>query len=327
MKPKYLAVLLLLASIWGASYLFMRLAVRTEAAPGNFPPITLAGIRIAVAALILCAVLKLRGAVFPWHRWPDIAVIGLINAALPYFLFAWGAQYIPSNLSAIYTAATPLFTVLLATLFVREERLSPLRSLGIIVGFLGVVYLFADGIGSIGAAGDRFKFWGEVACLTAAFCYGVSNLWARRRMMDLQPMQLSAAQLVFGAFWLLPPIVLLEQPWLTLDPTPAAIWSLAVLTLLGTAFAQILYFYLLTRVGAARTAQVAYILPLFGLFWGWMIGETITQRAVGALLIVLVGLVIVNAGARTKGLTQRRKDAKNVKSTMPVGSVPNTRDL
>lgn len=312
MKPKHLAVLILLAAIWGASFLFIRLAVRTQAAPGNFPPITLAGIRIAVGALVLYAVLKLRGGAFPWHRWRDLAVIGLSNAALPYFLFAWGAQYIPSNLSAIYNATTPLFTVLLATLFVREERLSPLRSVGVMVGFLGIVYLFADGLGTVGAGGDRLELWGELACVAASFCYGISNMWARRRLMDLELMQLAAAQLVFGMFWLLPPIVVLEQPWLTLQPTPSAMWSLAVLSLLGTAFAQILYFYLLTQVGATRTAQVTYILPLFGLFWGWLIGETITQRAVGALLIVLVGLVIVNFGARAKkdASTQRREERK-----------------
>jgi len=312
MKPRQLAVLLLLAAIWGASFLFMRLAVRTEAAPGNFPPITLAGIRIAGGAMVLYAVLRLRGGVFPWHRWQDLAVIGLSNAALPYFLFAWGAQYIPSNLSAIYNATTPLFTVLLATFLVREERLSPLRSLGVLVGFLGVVYLFADGLGSIGADGDRLQVLGELACVAASFCYGVSNMWARRRLMDLELMQLAAAQLVFGALWLLPPILVVEQPWLTLDPTSSAVVALAVLTLLGTAFAQILYFYLLAQVGATRTAQVTYVLPLFGLFWGWLIGETITQRAVGALVVVLLGLLIVNAGARRKKneLTQRRKDAK-----------------
>lgn len=312
MKPKQLAVLLLLAAIWGASFLFIRLAVRTEATPGNFPPVTLAGIRIGSAALVLYALLKLRGGMFPWRRWRDIAVLGLINAALPYFFFAWGAQYIPSNLSAIYNATTPLFTVVLATFFVREERLSPARSLGVLVGFLGIVYLFADGLGSIGADGDRFKLWGELACVVAAFCYGVGNMWARRRMMDMQPMQLATSQLLFGAFWLLPPIVLVERPWLTLDPSTAAVASLTVLALLGTAFAQILFFYLLAQVGATRTAQVTYLLPLCGLFWGWLIGETITQRAVVALVIVLVALVIVNFGSRRAAdeSTQRRQGAK-----------------
>lgn len=302
MRPKQLAVLLTLAAIWGASFLFMRLSVRTAAAPGNFPPVTLAGIRIGVASLVLYAALKLRRDNFPWaHAFPLI-VLGLINAALPYFLFAWGAQRIDSNLEAIFNATTPLFTVLLALFFVREERLSPVRSLGVVVGFAGIVYLFADSLNEISGGGDKMA--GELACIVASFSYGLSNMWARRKLKGLPPMQLATAQLFFGALWLLPLILLWEQPWRTLAPTPTAIGALATLTLLGTAFAQILYFVLLVQVGATRTAQVTYLLPLFGLFWGWTIGEAITSRAIGALLIVLLGVLIVNGGI--DWLRQRR---------------------
>lgn len=294
MRPKQLAVLLTLAAVWGASFLFIKLAVQSPAAPFNFPPMTLVGLRIGAAAVILYALLKLRGGDFPWRNWYPLGVLGLINAALPYFLFSWGEQRIESNLAAIYNATTPLFTVILALLIVREERLSGLRSLGVVVGFMGILYLFSDSLASIGRGTTTTHLFGELACIAAAFCYGLGNMWARRRLKGLQPLQLATGQLLFGALWTLPIILVVEQPWRTLAPSITAIAALSTLSLLGTALAQILFFYLLAQVGATRTAQVTYLLPIFGLFWGWLAGETITSRVIGALLIVLVGVLIVN---------------------------------
>ena len=296
MKLRHVFALLGLAAIWGASFLFIKVAVQQPDAPGNFPPMTLVGVRIGLAALVLYAILKLRGGALPWRSSPALAVLGLINAAIPYFLFSWGEQYIDSNLAAIYNATTPLFTVLLAFFIVKEERIGGWRSMGVIVGFLGIVYLFGDSLGNIGRGANRLHVLGELACVGAAFCYGLSNMWARRRLRGLQPLQLATGQMVWGALWTLPVILVIEQPWRTLDPTPQAIAALGALSLFGTAIAMILYFYLLTQVGATRTAQVTYLLPIFGLFWGRFIGEPITPRIVVALVIVLLGLVIVNGG-------------------------------
>ncbi len=297
MRPKQLATLLALAAVWGASFLFIKLAVQSAAAPGNFPPMTLVGIRVGVGMLLLWGLLRLRGGQFPWSAWFPLGVLGLINAALPYFLFSWGEQHIESNLAAIYNATTPLFTVILALLLVREERLSGLRSVGVVVGFLGVLYLFADSLSQIGRGTSTLHVYGELACVLAGFCYGLGNMWARRRLKGLQPLQLATGQLLFGMLWTLPVILVIEQPWRTLAPSVSAIAGLSMLTLLGTAIAQVLYFNLLTQVGATRTAQVTYLLPIFGLFWGWLAGETITPRVIGALAIVLFGVLIVNGGA------------------------------
>jgi drug/metabolite transporter (DMT)-like permease len=297
MRLKHLSALLLLGAVWGASFLFIKVAVQGPEALGNFPPMTLVGVRIGVAALLLYLVLKLQGGEFPWGRSMPLAVLGLMNAAVPYFLFSWGEQYIDSNLAAIYNATTPLFTVILAWLIVREERLSGLRSFGVVVGFLGIVYLFSDSLRGIGAGVSLLGIYGQLACIGAAFCYAMSNMWVRRKLKDLQPLQLAAAQMFWGTLWTVPVIAAIEQPWQTLAPTGEAVAALAALTLLGTVVAQILFFYLLTQVGATRTAQVTYLLPVFGLFWGRFIGEPITSRIVGALLIVLLGLLIVNGGA------------------------------
>lgn len=320
MRPKQFATLLLLAAVWGASFLLIRLAVQSAEAPSNFPPMTLVGIRIGGGALVLYLVLRLRGGVFPWAASAPLAVLGLINAALPYFLFSWGEQYIESNLAAIYNATTPLFTVILALLIVREERLSGVRSLGVVIGFLGVLYLFGDGLRSIGRGRSVQQLYGELACVVASLCYGVGNMWARRRLKNLPSMQLATGQLFFGALWTLPVILMIEQPWRTLAPSAEAIGALVVLTLLGTAFAQILFFNLLSEVGATRTAQVTYLLPIFGLFWGWLVGETITSRAIGALAIVMVGVLIVNGVGGKLWQRLRGRDTAPQPATAPPKS-------
>jgi drug/metabolite transporter (DMT)-like permease len=308
MRPKQLAMLILLAAVWGASFLLIKLSVQTAAEPGNFPPSTLVLIRIAGSGLLLLGLLKLRGGRFGWEFAPGLAVLGLINAALPYILFSWGGAHIDSNLAAIYNATTPLFTVILALLIVREERLSTLRSTGVIVGFLGIVYLFGGSINKIGGD-DRWHLFGELACIGAAFCYGLGNMWARRKLRGLEPLQLASGQLLFGALWTLPIAVLVEQPWRTLAPTATAIASLTTLTLIGTALAQVLFFSLLTQVGATRTAQVTYLLPIFGIFWGWLAGETITSRVLIAFAIVLCGVLIVN-GALDRLIRRPRHDSQ-----------------
>ncbi len=316
MRPKQFATLLLLAAVWGASFLFIKLAVQSEAAPTNFPPMTLVGIRIGVAALLLYSLLKLRGSNFPWPASFPLAVLGLINAAVPYFLFSWGEQHIESNLAAIYNATTPLFTVILALLIVREERLSGLRSIGVVIGFLGILYLFADSLTSIGRGTTTLHIFGELACVLASFSYGLGNMWARRKLKGLMPLQIATGQLLFGTLWTLPIILIVEQPWRTLAPTAEAIAALAALTLAGTAFAQILFFKLLTEVGATRTAQVTYLLPIFGLFWGWTAGETITPRVLGALAIVLLGVLIVNGGA-DRLFARKRSSSETPAPTSP----------
>jgi drug/metabolite transporter (DMT)-like permease len=296
MRPKHLVMLVVLALIWGASFVFIKLAVQTSSAPYNFPPLTLVGIRLGLAALLLYGVLKQQGGFFAWAQWRSLALLGLINAALPYFLFSWSGKHIDSNLASIYNATTPLFTVILIWAFVREERLSSLRSMGVVIGFLGIVYLFSETFTSGVASGSKRYVLGELACVFAAFCYGVSNTWTRRRLKHLEALQLATGQMLFGSLWTVPLIVTIEQPWRTLAPSTTALLSLATLSVVGTAVAMILYFQLMTQVGATRTAQVTYLLPICGLFWGWVLGETITPRIVGALVIVLFGVLVVNGG-------------------------------
>ncbi len=294
MKRRQIGALLLLGAIWGASFLFMKLAVARPEAPDNFPPVTLAGIRMALAAVVLYGIMVVRGIPFPWHRWRAMAVLGLVNAALPYFFFSWGEQHINSNLAAIYNATTPLWSVLLAWVFVPEERLSGLRNVGVALGFAGVVYLFSGSL--TGPRGtERLALWGELVCIAAGLCYAIGNMWTRRRLRGVEPLALATGQLLFGTAWALPVVLGVERPW-NIAPSGTAIAALVTLSLLGTAIAMLIFFWLLGQVGSTRTAQVTYLLPIFGLFWGSLIGEPITSRIVASLLLILAGIIVVNGG-------------------------------
>jgi drug/metabolite transporter (DMT)-like permease len=294
MKPKQLGALVLLGAIWGASFLFMKIAVRSPSAPGNFPPATLAGIRMGLAGVVLYTLMRVRSERFPWERWRGLAVLGLINAAMPYFFFSWGEQHINSNLAAIYNATTPLWSVILAWFFVPEERLSGVRSFGVMLGFAGVLYLFSGSLW--GPRGDDpLSIWGELVCIAAGMSYAVGNMWTRRRLRGIEPMALSTGQLVFGALWMLPAVVFVDRPW-DIAPTAGAVAALMTLSLLGTGVAMLIFFWLLSHVGSTRTAQVTFLLPIFGLFWGSLIGEPVTARIVGSLALILLGVVVVNGG-------------------------------
>ncbi|GAC1537494.1 MAG: DMT family transporter [Herpetosiphon sp.] len=291
MTTKQFSALVLLAAVWGASFLLIKVAVAHPDAPSNFGPLTLVSVRLGLAGCVLYLILWSRGGSLGGNHWPALAVLGLVNAAIPYFLFSWGEQRINSNLAAIYNATTPLWSVILAGLFVRTERLSLVRSLGVVVGFLGIVYLFAGNIRGLTLSSG----FGQLACVVAGLCYALANMWTRLRLGVLPPLTVAAGQLVWGTVWILPFSLAIEQPWLQ-RPSYQAVFAVVVLSLVGTAAALLVYVWLLSEVGATRSSQVTYLLPVFGLAWGRLIGEPITPRIVVALAIILVGSLIINGG-------------------------------
>lgn len=289
MTLRQMGILWTLALVWGASFLFIKMGVAT------IPPITFVTLRLAIAAGLIYAVMRWQGQRMPGDRsmWGALAFVGFVNAALPYTLFAWGEQQMGANasgLASIYNATTPLWTVAFAQLFVREERLTPLRTLGVVIGFSGVVYLFAGSLGAIGAT-DTI---GQLTCFLAASCYGVGTLYVRRVFKGLPALVPAFGQMVAGALWLAPLALIVDRDaWQA--PSASSLVGLLGLAVLGTGIAQILYFSLVKQVGATRTSQVTYLLPLFALFWGWLfLDEPLRPDMLIGLAIVLVGVVAVN---------------------------------
>jgi drug/metabolite transporter (DMT)-like permease len=211
---------------------------------------------------------------------------------MPFSLIGWGEQYINSGLAAILVATTPLFTLLLAYLWTQEERLRPLQTLGVGLGFLGV----AVAMNVLQLELTSSSTLGRLAVLGAAFCYAFVAIYGRRAFRGMPAMVPATGTMIGGTFCIVP-LALLLDGLPTLTPTSKALTGVLGLTLLSTATAYILYYWILARLGSARTTMVTYLIPIFALLFGWLwLGETIGLHTVVGLMLVLLGIMVANGG-------------------------------
>ena len=288
MNTRQFLILLVLGFIWGASFLFIKVAVVT------IPPFTVAFGRTALAALILYVVLRYRGLKLgSWgHLWGAFLILGLFNGAVPYTLITWAEIHIDSGLAAILNALMPLFTVLLAHFFTQDEKLNWMKVIGILLGFLGILVL----IGPAVLKGLGTHVIGQLAVVGAAWCYAMAAICGRL-LKDVPPLVSATGQLIGAALLTLPLSFIIDTPW-QLSVTPLSVGALACLSLLGTALAYILYYYLLARIGATNVSLVTYLLPITGVFWGaLLLGERLHWSAFLALALILAGIAGVNNGS------------------------------
>jgi drug/metabolite transporter (DMT)-like permease len=262
--------ILVLGAIWGAAFMFMRIAVP------HFGPYALVEVRLVLGAFFLLPFLWKDRHLFTASVWWRATLVGSLNAALPMLLFAWAAQRSPAGVGAICNSTTAMFAALVAVFFF-GERLQGRRVAGLILGFLGVVVLASGKTG-----GDRILLPAIVATLGAA-CYGIGINLARRYLPDLPPYAVACANLV-AATALCTPFALGSWP---AAPVPTTAWVAAVgLGIICTGVGFVMYYRLLYRIGASRAATVSYLIPLFGVFWGWLLLEeplTATMAAACAL--------------------------------------------
>ena len=251
--------LLVLGAIWGGSFLFMRVA-----AP-EFGVMPLVEMRLALGALVLLPFLWPVRHLFTWRQVGLLAAIGLINSAIPFALFAWGAERAPAGIGAISNSLTVPAAALVAFLMFRE-RIGWLRGAAIAVGFAGVVVLASSRIEGADVTGAA------IAGTVAAILYGVAANVIRRHLTDLPAVAVAAATLT-GAALLSAPFAIASWP---AAPISGLAWASAIaLGLLCTGIAYGVYFRLLKRVGAPRAVTVTYLVPVFGVGWSWwLLGET-----------------------------------------------------
>ncbi len=283
-------LLISLGAIWGASFLLIELALR------GFQPLTLASVRIALAALTLLAACRLLPVRFPREpsAWAFISAIGAINVALPFFLISWGQQTIDPSQSAILMATAPLMVALMSPLVAGGEAVARRTAAGLALGFLAVVILLAPG-----AAGGALV--GQLAVLAAAFCYALSALMIAR-VGDRDP--LAVGVILFGAMAIvmLPLSLFLERPWQSV-PEPVAVLAIVVLGVVSTALAFYMRIHLIQRQGPVFLAQVGYQIPLFGVFWSWVgLGQTPALRALVALVLLVAGMWLTRRRAPGHGV-------------------------
>jgi len=276
--------LLLLGAIWGGSFLFMRVAAKP------FGAFALVDIRLALGALVMLPFLWRDRAAFTLGIWPKLALIALINSAIPFLLFAWAAQRSPAAIGAICNAMTVLFAALVAFLFF-GEKIGVRRALALLVGFAGVVVLATSKVAGLSVG------WAVVAGASAALLYGVGLNLVRRHMAHLPPAASAGSTLSCSALLLAP---FAATHWPT-GPISAAAWFSAIaLGVLCTGFAFLMYYRLIQRIGPTRTAVVTYLVPLFGAAFAWLfLSEPVTPTMIAAGLLIL-GSVAVSQRATTK---------------------------
>lgn len=269
--------LALLGAIWGASFLFMRVAA------GDFGAMPLVEVRLALGSLVLLPFLWRARAQFPAKLWPKLAIIGAINSAVPFMLFAWAAQRAPAGIGAIANAMTVLFTALVGFMFF-GEKIGGRRVMALLVGFAGVVVLAS------GKTAGASISWAVAAGAGAAFLYGIGINLVRRHLTGLPPAAVASATLGVSALLTLP-FAIAQWPE---QAIPAKSWfSAAMLGVLCTGLAFVMYYRLIARIGANRASTVTYLIPVFGVAWAWLLLDeplTATMGIAGAMILGSVAL-------------------------------------
>ncbi|RZU03044.1 DMT family transporter [Rivibacter subsaxonicus] len=279
MKQRDLFELLLLAALWGASFLFMRLGA------ADFGPLALAALRVAIAAAVLLPLLLWRGEWAAMHRhWKPIALVGIVNSALPFLAYAYAALSINAGLASIFNATSPLWAALIAWAWL-GDRLTPPRVLGLAIGFVGVIWLawdkasFKPGAEAVGFA--------VLACLGATLMYGLGASMSKKWLAGVPPMATATGSQLAAAVLLLP---LGLGAW-PAQPAPPLAWGAVIaLGVLSTGLAYLLYFRLIAHVGPANAIAVTFLIPLFAVLWGGLfLGERLTLTMLGGGALILLG--------------------------------------
>lgn len=282
MTPIDLATLIALAAVWGGSYLFIRVAVPA------FGPAPLMGARVALAALVLWIGMRALGRPTTLRRQaPDLLVLGAVNSALPFTLIAMAEIHITASLAALLIATVPLFSAALSAVWL-GERLSPRRAAGLALGVIGVGVLV--GWSPVPLTPALARSIG--AMLLAACSYAVAGVYTKRRLAGVPAPTLALGQQVGAVAWLAVPAFL--QPPRDVPPA-TAIGAVAALAVVCTAFAFLLYFRLIARLGPTGTQTVTYIAPIFGLLWGAIfLHEPVTRGMLAGLACILLSVTLVN---------------------------------
>ena len=277
-----LTLLVLLAMIWGSSFFNIKIATY------SYEPITLALVRVIFACIplsILCKIKKIKLEAFG-KNWKSYALIGLCNIAIPFILIAIGTAKINSYLAAILMSTTPLSGSTLAHIFTNNEKITFLKSIGILIGFSGIVLLFFDKV----IINSENYLYVLITILGSTF-YSIGGLLTLK-LKNKKNENVTTSTTIWSVIFLLPLSFIIETPWNS-SPTFASTLSLLYLGVIATGLAWLIRFRILTVNGLVFQTQVAYLIPIFGIFFGYfLMDETITWRVLLSLVIILIGIYI-----------------------------------
>ncbi len=277
-----LSLLVLLSIIWGSSFINIKIATY------SYDPITLALVRVIFASvplLILCKLKQIKIEAFS-KNWNWYALIGLCNIAIPFVLIAIGTSKINSYLAAILMSTTPLSGSILAHIFLRDEKLSLLKLLGVLIGFSGIILLFFDKV----IINSENYIFALITILGSTF-YCIGGLLTLK-LKNKKNENVTTSTTLWSVIFLLPFSLIIETPWNS-EPTLASTLSLLYLGVIATGFAWLIRFRILTVNGLVFQTQVAYLIPIFGIFFGFfLLDEIITWRVLFSLAIILIGIFV-----------------------------------
>ena len=277
-----LFLLVFLAVIWGSSFFNIKIATY------SYDPITLALVRVIFASIPLLLLCKLKGIKIEAFskNWIWYALIGLTNIAIPFVLIAIGTAKINSYLAAILMSTTPLSGSILAHIFTKDEKLSLPKSLGVLIGFSGIVLLFFDKV----IINSENYLYALLTILGSTF-YCIGGILTLR-LKNKKNENVTTSTTIWSVIFLLPCSLLLEAPWNS-NPSFISTFSLLYLGVIATGLAWLIRFRILTVNGLVFQTQVAYLIPIFGIIFGYfLMNETITWRVLISLVIILIGIYV-----------------------------------
>ncbi len=293
MRASHLIGLVVLAAIWGASFMFVKVMVH------EMSPVAVAWLRLAGGAAIVgvVAVIRRSRVSLEPRFWFDLSVFAAFSSAIPFVLIPLAQQFIPANLAAILNSSTPLWTSLFAFVLLPLERLSRVRVAGLVLGFVGVAMVI--GPEALGMAGSGVL--GELFMLGASCCYGIAAVYFRRTLIGGDTVFMAAAQNVV-AFAMMTPVVLATNSVPHFAAlSAAAVWSSLGLGVLCSGFAMIIYYWLLQNVTATQASAVTYLVPVSAVFWSLtVLGEHLDPRIIPGLLLVAFGVYLINRRPRVQ---------------------------
>jgi len=296
---------LTLGFLWGSSYLWIKIGLE------SLPPMTLIAARLVLGAAFLAVVVAATRQTLPREprQYGHLLVMAIVNIVLPFTLITVGEQSIDSALASILNATVPLTVIVLAPMFLPDERITLPKIAGLSLGFAGVILLVAPDLVNLSDA----DLTGELMMIGSSICYGVGNVYSKRNVRGLRPAIPALFQVAFAAAIVVPLALILEHPVGRIDPAPEAIVAVAWLGILGSGFAYLCFFTILAHWGATRTSTVSYMLPIVGIALGAAVmGDPVTLNRIVGTGMIIAGIAMVNSGPALKRLVGRRADAAAV---------------
>ena len=280
--PMDWGLLVLLSLLWGGSFLCVGIAVQ------ELPVLTIIALRVSLAALVLWGIALFSGHQMPRGRktWQAFLALGLLNNVIPFGLIVFGQQTIGAGLAAILNATTPLWTVLIAALFLADERFSKQKLFGVLLGLVGVIVM----VGPDSLAGISRNLGAQLAVLGATLSYSFASVFGRRfAAAKISPLHTALGQVTASSFILVPLALMIDTPWASALPSQATIFAILGLAVLSTAGGYLLFFNILERAGATNVSLVTLLIPPSAIAMGMLFLEETLQgiHFIGLALIIL----------------------------------------